>query len=461
MDIIIKKGLNVPIKGAPEGIVHEFHSSGQAGTPHPPLEFALNLWEFDDLRLRPLKKVGEKVAIGEPLCEDKACPGRMFASPAAGTVKDIRRGLKRRLMDIVIAPDDNETFFAYPPIDPKNASRKELLERLLLGGMFAKIRQRPFSFLATPEKIPRAIFVKAVESAPFAVPAELQVAGREREFQAGLTALAQLTAGTVHLVHHKHSQCPAFTQAQQVAIHTIEGPHPIGTHSLHIQQIDPITSAEEVVWTVSVHQVIAIGMLLIQGRYCHEKIVSIAGPGILSGQTGYFKLREGYPVAMLVSGRISKKPCRLISGNPLTGWSVKMEDFLGFSHETFCVIPENKERQLLHFFRLGFDKYSFSRAYASGHFASGKKMFDFTTHLHGEPRPFIDPTLYDKVMPLHIPTMHLVKAVLADDFELAEELGILEVDPEDFALPTFVCPSKMEMVEIMKQGIRTHAADLK
>jgi Na+-transporting NADH:ubiquinone oxidoreductase subunit A len=460
VDIKIKKGLNIPIKGTAQGNIQNFLPSGQATTQHKPREFSLNLWEFDDLRMKLRKKVGEKVEIGEPICEDKACPGRMFVAPAAGTIKDVRRGLKRRIMDIIIEPDAEETFIEHTPINPETASREEIIERLMTGGMFAKIRQRPFSILADPKISPRSIFVKAVESAPFVVPPELQVAGHEVEFQAGLNALSKLSDGCVHLVHHKDSECTAFTQAEHVTIHTIEGPHPIGTHSVHIQHIDPITSAEDVVWTVNVHHVISIGKLLIKGRYYHEKVVSIAGPGLLDDQSGYFKLREGYPMASLVAGRIPKKPSRLISGNPLTGFRVDMEDFLGFSHDTFCVIPESTEREFLHFFRLGLNKYSYSRAYASGHFDISNKKFDFTTSQHGEHRAFIDPTLYDKIMPLNIPTMQLVKAVMAEDFDLAEELGILEVDAEDFALPTFVCPSKMEMTEIMKQGIRAHAADM-
>lgn len=460
MDIKIKKGLDIPIKGNAEGRIQDFHPSGQATAKAKPQEFSLNLWEFDDLRMKLLKKVGEKVDIGEPICEDKACPGRMFVAPAAGTIKNVRRGLKRRIMDIIIEPDAEEKALEHPPLNPGTAEREQIIERFLKGGIFAKIRQRPFSILADPAKTPRNIFVKAVESVPFAVPPELQVKDHEAEFQAGLTALSKLTDGVVHLVHEKGSDCKAFTQAENVTVHTIEGPHPIGTYSVHIQHIDPITSPEDVVWVVNVHDVISMGHLLTKGRYYNQKVISVSGPGVLDGQTGYFRLREGYPIASLVAGRIPKKPSRLISGNPLTGFRVDMEDFLGFSHDIFCVVPESTERELLHFFRLGLNKYSYSRAYASGHFDINKTKFDFTTSQHGEHRAFIDPTLYDKIMPLNIPTMQLVKAVMAEDFDLAEELGILEVDAEDFALATFVCPSKMEMTEIMKQGIRTHAADL-
>lgn len=453
--------MNIPIKGQPSGEIQEFSPSGQSHEKTKPKEISLNLSCFDNLRLRLIKKVGEKVKIGDAICEDKDTPGRMFVSPAAGIIKDVRRGLKRRILDVIIELDpEREEYLDFQSLDPNTASAQQIKELLLQAGLFTKIKQRPFSTLANPNAAPRSIFVKAVESSPFAVPAELQVKGSEDDFQRGLDALKKLTAGPVHLVYAANSGCKAFTEAVNVEKHTVTGPHPAGTHSLHIHHIDPITSAEDVVWTVNAQDVVAIGKLLKTGHYPIERIISIAGPGIIEGQRGYFKVREGFPIAGLIVGRIPKGTLRFISGDPLMGSKVTIEDFLGFEHNALCVIPENTEREMLHFFRLGTDKYTFSKAYLSGHFDNTKRTYDFTTNQHGEHRAFIDPTLYEKVMPLNIPTMQLVKAVMAEDFELAEELGILEVDPEDFALATFVCPSKMEMTEIMKQGIRAYAIDM-
>ncbi|MEC7839218.1 MAG: Na(+)-translocating NADH-quinone reductase subunit A [Chlamydiota bacterium] len=460
MHIKIKKGLNIPIGGKPTGDIQELVPSGQTADISKPKEISLNLWPFEDLRLKLLKKVGQKVKIGEAICEDKGCPGRMFVAPAAGTIKDVRRGLKRRIMDIIIEVDENEEYLEYLPTNPEGATRHDIISKLMEGGLFTVIRQRPFSILANPQRLPRSIFVKAIESAPFVPPPELQIQGHEKEFQSGLNALAKLSEGSVHLIYHKDSICKAFTEAENVTKHTAEGPHPIATHSVFIEKIDPIRSPEDVIWTLNAHDVICIGKLLTKGRYYNERVISIAGPGIIEGQRGYYRVREGCPIASLVAGRIPKSPQRLVSGDPLMGTRVDMEEFLGFYHYTFCAIPENTERELLHFFRLGSKKFSFSRAYASGHMDSTKKVYDFTTSQHGEHRAFIDPTLYDEVMPLNIPTMQLVKSVMAEDYELADELGLLSVDAEDFALPTFVCPSKMEMTEIMKQGIRAHAAEM-
>lgn len=459
--INIKKGLDVPIKGHPADSINSLVPSGKISPLGEPQQIALDLKEFEDIKFRLLVKAGDVVKLGQPLAEDKATPGRMFVAPAAGVINEIRRGAKRSLQDIIIdVSRSGETYQEFSPLDPSIASRQEIIDRLMAGGMFTKIRSRPFNLLADPAKTPRSIFVKALESAPFVPPAEMQVMGYENEFQIGLNALAKLTDGAVHLVYAKETAFRPFIEAKNVQHHTAEGPHPRSTYSLHIQNIDPIRSSDVSVWTLNVHDVVGIGYLLSKGKYFIDRVISIAGPGILADRLGYFKAREGYPISPLIAGRIHKGLMRLISGDPLMGKKVAAEDFLGFSHYVFCVIPENVRREFLHFFGIGLNKYSFSKAYLSGHLDNSHREYNFTTNQHGEHRAFVDPTLYDQVVPLHIPTMQLVKAVLAEDFELAEEYGLLEVDGEDFALPTFVCPSKMEMVDIIKSGLKQYSREL-
>lgn len=459
VNIKISKGLDIPIQGAPEGLIKPLV---QAGLSHQivPQTIALDLKEFEDTKFRLLVKAGDAVKIGQPLAEDKEASGRMFVSPAAGTVKEIRRGLKRSLQDIVIAVAGHETFQEFSPLNPATATKEELINRLLEAGCFTTIRARPFNLLANPQKPPRSLFIKAIESAPFAPPAELQIAGLEKEFAEGLKALAKVADCPIHLVYRKGTSCRAFSEAAGVQKHTAEGPHPIANQSVHIQKIDPIRSFEDVVWTITAYDVAAIGYLLTRGQCLVEKTISIAGPGILPERTGYFKVRCGSPISSLISGRIPRGSVRLISGDPLMGKKVTAEDYLGYSDTVFTVIPENVEREFLHFMGLGHDKYSFSKGYLSGHLNNKKRKYFFTTNQHGEHRPFIDSTLYDQVMPLEVPTMLLVKAVMAEDFDLAETLGLLEVDSEDFALPTFVCPSKMEMTEIIKTGLKQYAKEV-
>jgi Na+-transporting NADH:ubiquinone oxidoreductase subunit A len=461
--IRITKGLDIPIEGVPQENSQRdpqpLIGSGEV-SPSKPTQIALDLSPFETTKFKLLAKIGEEIKIGQPIAEDKSCPGRYFCSPAGGILSAEIRGAKRVLLSLVIDTLFPEKKHSFTPLSLENASREQLVEALLQGGIFSKIRVRPFNRLADPQKVPEAIFVKGLESAPFVPPAELQVAGHAEAFERGLQALAKLTSGLVHLVYRQDSPSPIFTEAKHVQKHTVEGPHPIANASLHIQYIRPICSAEDVIWTLSAHDVLCIGYLLMEGRYYVDRIISIAGPGVLPEKRGYFRGREGLPVSQLISGRIPAEPSiRLISGDPLMGKRIAPEGFLGFYDFTFSAVPEGSDREFLHFFRLGADKYTFSKAYLSGH-RHTDKLYYFTTSQHGERRAFVDATLYDQVMPLPISTMLLVKAVMAEDYELAEQLGLLSVDSEDFALPTFVCPSKIEMTEIIKQGLRKYAYDM-
>lgn len=456
MEIKTKRGLNIPIKGEPTGKVQTLSANGKDISPKL---IALNLDPFEELRFKLHAKDGDVVKKGQPLAEDKLVEGRMFVAPAAGVIKEVRRGLKRRLIDIVIEVSDKEDELTHPQINPQSSSKEDLKKRLMEGGAFAHIRQRPFNLLADPHKEPRDIFIQAVNTSPFAVPSEFHIEGLENAFQAGIDTLAKLTSGKVHLVYPHNSSCKAFTDAKNCEKHTAEGPHPAGNPSVHIHNIAPIQKVEDIVWTLTARDVALVGALVTEGKYLTDRVISIAGPGIIPGQTGYFKVRDGMPIESLIAGRIGKEPTRFISGSVLTGSKVEAEDFLGFNDDGFCAIPESTARELLHFFRLGIDKYSASKAYLSGHL-SGDKKYNFTTSQHGETRGFIIASPYDNVMPMNIPTMLLVKAVMAEDFELAEELGFLEVASEDFALATFVCPSKIEMVDIMKNGANSYAQEV-
>ncbi len=448
--IKIKKGLDIPMDGQPKGPIRPLVSSGESRVKLPH-RIALNLEPFT-CRFHLLAKVGDKVRSGDPIAEDKNCPGRFFVAPISGLITEIVRGEKRVVQNVVIECDEKLGDKSFSPTDPSKTDRSQLTALLMEGGVFSKIRQRPFNILANPAHPPRSIFVKAIESAPCVPPAELQVEGHERDFQTGLNALVKLTDGPVHLVYREGSICKAFTEAQNVVLHTASGPHPISNPSLHIQEIDPIRKAEDVIWTLNAHDVVSIGHLLNQGKIYKERVIGIGGSGVLFDRVGFYRVFEGTPVEELISGRVDAGTMRFISGDPLNGHQVHASDYLRFNDFAFTVIPEMTRREFLHFFRLGGAKYSFSRAYLSGHLDSKNRTYSFTTSLHGEHRPFIDSTLYDKVQPLSISTMLLVKAVMAEDYDLAERLGILEVVPEDFSLPDFVDPSKVGMTEIIRNG---------
>lgn len=443
MDLKVKKGLDIPMLGKPEGKPRVLPLSQ---------EVALNCDAFPTTKFRILVAPGERVRIGQKLLEDKESPGRFFVAPAAGVVKELRRGLKRRLLRVVIERDQQETEEIFPKLSLE-ASRAEIASFLEVTGGMTYIRQRPFNRLADPKKIPRSIFVKALESAPLVPPAEMQVQGKEEEFWTGLHLLRKLTDGRVHLVYRKGVVCRAFTEAHGVEHHTVEGPHPAANASFHIQQIDPITSPADVVWTLSALSVVQIGSAVMHRKLYRDRIVALAGMGIAADYRGFWLTQSGVSLSLFDGMQEPGMPVRWISGDPLMGQAVELQDFLGFYDTSVIALPcrEEEHRDFLHFLRFIRDAYSFTRTYFRNPFK--RKEFSFSTHSHGELRPFIDNTLYDRVMPLSVSTMHLVKALLAEDDDQAIELGLLEVDAEDFALPAFVCPSKMEMVEILKQGL--------
>ena len=448
--IKIKKGLNIPFQNIENNEVQIIEKK-----PH---FISLNLNPFEDLKLKLVKKIGDPVKIGEPIAIDKSCPDRRFVSPAAGEIQDIIRGLKRRILDIPIEVYQEEDYINFEPLDPQSTSQDNVMLRLIEGGAFPHIRKRPLDRLATPHEFPKTIFIKAIESAPFIPPPGFQVKGYEDLFQAGLATLNQLCPNQVHLIHEKNCDIKDFTEAKNVNLHSAEGPHPIANPSLHIQQIKPITTMNDIIWILGVHDVIVIGSLMIKGHYHIDKVIAIAGSAIDKTSQQYVKARTGYPIQGLIDNLKLQEPMRLISGDPLTGITCEKESYLNFYHSTLYILLENQKREFLHFFRFGLNKFSASRTYLSG-ILKRKKSTSFTSNQYGEERSFIDGSIYEKVMPLNIPTMELVKAVLAEDFELAVKLGLLEVASEDFALPAFICPSKIEMPFIIKKGLREYAEE--
>jgi len=447
MHLKIKKGLDLPLSNPPKGEVQNLER---------PENIGLDLSSFSNLRLRLLVNENDSVKIGQPLVEDKVVDQRTFISPASGTIKEIIRGDKRSIKTIVIKLDDSESHFDTNPIDFKKASSSDIVQALHKNSLLAHVISRPFCRIPNPGKMPKSIFIKALESAPYLPDVKMQLKGYEKEFQAGLDVLSRITPEKVHLVH-KVEDNDFFSQMKNVNIHSAAGPHPIANPSLHIYMIDPITSPTDVVWSLSVNDVITIGMFFTSGKYHIDRIVSVAGSGCMAEKVGFFKTRMGVSLKTLLNNRLISQSSEIISGDPLTGEARDINGFLGFFHTCVSVIKKSETREPFHFFRLGMNKYSATKTYLSGFLKS--KKFDFTTNQHGEHRAFVDNSVYEKVMPMRIPTMQLMKAIIVEDFEAAIELGLLEVAPEDFALPSFVCPSKNEMIKIVKEGLKKYSEE--
>lgn len=447
-----RRGLNIPIDGAPK-----LFQPPSVSLP-PPKRCALDLSPFLEVKPRILVEEGEEIKRGDPLVVDKALPERLFVAPLSGKLLEIQRGEKRRLLSLILERGEEEREEpCWDPFHIDQSSREELLKAFSQRGLLPYLRMRPLNLLAHPQQTPDAIFVKGVESAPFLPPPEWQV-GKEREaFLEGLRALKKLTPGPLHLITDRES----FQWAKEKGIerHTVSGPHPIGNLSLHIAVLHPKPSLEKPIWTIDCEGVLAVGKALSQGRIHKERVICCAGSGIAEKDRGYLRVHGGHPIQELLAGRELVEEVRILSGDPLMGREGKRGDFLGWGATALTLLPNRAKARPLHFLRLGFDRYSALRAYWSGHWKSKKKRYELTTQMHGEERAFIEGRIYDSVMPLPIPTMPLLKAVMAEDWELAERLGLLEVAPEDFSLASFLDPSKIEMVEIMERGLLTYAKE--
>jgi len=419
----VKRGLDLAISGMPQGPIRSWFS---------PARIALDFKAFRGTRIKLLVKIGQDVLLGEPLAEDRDFPGRFFPSPTTGRVLSIAREEKRALRHICITRADREKPFPHQPPNWKTSSRQTLVDFLLKSGLFCHIRQRPFGMLANPEAMPKSIFVKAIETAPFTPKASLQMQGHEEAISLGLTILTRLTDGFVHVI--QNSNDAPLKEIDRVQLHTIAGPHPAGNASTHIHFIDPILHENHIIWTLNILDVMTIGYQFLQNRYFTDRIISIAGPGFSKTKRGFYRAQCGLSIEDLCQGN---PPFHLISGNPLTGWQVKPQDFLGFDHTVLSGFPENKKRRIFSFLWPWRQTTDISNS----------------TRIWGEKRAFVDGAPYDQVMPLDISTELLLKAVITKNDDLADELGLLEVASEDFALPAFVCPSKIEMIEIMQNAL--------
>lgn len=446
--LITKKGLSLPIEGDPVKYFKE---------PIVAKVSSLDLSFHPLLKARLLVDIGDVVKKGQAVVVDKACEGLQFTSPVHGKVLEIRRGHRRRVLSIVFERIGDEAIEVRDIPDVYSASRDQFLDFMKEKGAFSFLFRRPFGYLANPKEVPRSIFIKAIDSAPFAPKATEILKGSEELFQAGVEILRKLTSGSLYLLTCKE-EASLFEQMHSKAeIKTVQGPYPVSNPSVHIQWLDPIVSKDDVIWTIDIFGVMNLGKLFTDGCFLEEKLISIAGSQILQEKRGFYKVSIGAEVNELINDKLKEGLSTLISGDVFTGSIVNKRDFIRLHDHVLTAIEKEPQRKFLHFMRVKSKRFSATKTYLRGWF---QKKYCFSDSLHGELRPFIDGSLYENVIPFRIPVMHLVKAVLSRDFEMAERLGFLEIIPEDLALATFICPSKIELVEILREGQRLYYEEM-
>ncbi len=405
---------------------------------------------FTGITPRLLVREGEEVQSGTPLFSDKTNEAIKFCSPVSGEVLEIVRGEKRRILEIRILADKNTEYLAFPKANPHDLSREQIIEALLNAGAWPFIRQRPFGIIANPADKPKSIFIPAHDTNPLAPDNNFILESTGADFQTGLNVLQKLTDGKVHLnVSPDQDGATSFVQAKGVAINKFSGPHPAGNVGVQIHHIDPLNKGE-VVWYLYPQDVLILGRLFNHGTFDATRTIALTGSQVKEPK--YYKTVVGASIkSLLADGGLKEEENRIISGNVLTGRQILSDGYLDFYDSQITVIPEGRDPEFLGWLRPGFEKLSMSRTFFS--WLSPNKKRDLNTNMHGEERPFVVTGEYEKVFPMDIYPVQLLKSILIEDIELMENLGIYEVVEEDFALCEFVCTSKIESQDIIRRGI--------
>ena len=438
-DIRIKKGLNIKLKGRAEENLSSVSRSKI---------FAIDPIDFHGVLPKMAVKVGDKVNVGETVFFAKEDERIKFTSPVSGEIKEIVRGAKRKILAIKIIADKSDVFKNFGVKALKNLSAEQVKELLLESGCWTYIKQRPYDVIANPDDSPKSIFISAYATAPLAASLQYTLAGKEKEFQAGIDTISKLTEGKVHLSVDGNSTS-FFNDTKGVIIHKIKGNHPAGNVGVQISKIDPVNSGDRV-WVINPQDVAAIGSLILTGKYDASRIVALAGSQVEHPQ--YYKVIQGSQASDVVEGNLKAGKSRIITGNPLTGRAIGENDSIGFYDDVISVLPEGDHYSFFGWMPfIGNNKFSMSRTFFS--FLTPNKEYDLDTNLNGEERAFVITGEMEKVMPIDIYPMQLLKATMIGDIEKMENLGIYEVAPEDFALVDFVSTSKIEAQDIIRQGL--------
>ncbi len=442
MNITIKRGLDLPIAGAPEQVISE----------GPPVRMVSVLGR-DYVGLKPTMDVqeGDVVELGQPLFRDKHNPGLVVVSPGAGTVREIRRGPRRILqaVRIELEGDRHRSFPAHEPGELADLARETVEETLVASGLWVSFRTRPYSKVPVPGEMPAGIFVTAMDSNPLAADPAVVIADAGEDFAHGVTVLTRLTDGPVHVCRRQGSTVTA-PDLPQVNIADFDGPHPAGLPGTHIHFLQPV-HAGRTVWYLNYQDVIAIGRLFTRGRLVPERVIAFAGPSVRSPRL--LRTRMGASVAPILEGQVEKGEVRVISGSVFAGYrAAGWAAYLGRYHLQLAVLPEGRHREFLGWIMPGSKKFSVTNAFLSS-ISRGRQLFGLNTSQNGSPRAMVPIGSYERVMPLDILPTQLLRAIVVKDTDAAQKLGCLELDEEDLALCTFVCPGKYDYGPMLRQNL--------
>jgi Na+-transporting NADH:ubiquinone oxidoreductase subunit A len=435
----IKRGMDIPIQGVPQQVIED-----------APAARAVALVGFDYIEMKPTMAVreGDRVKLGQLLFTDKKTPGVRYTAPGCGVVSAINRGARRVLQSVVIDldGDDAETFGTCTADALPDAA--VIREQLLLSGQWTALRTRPFSKVPAPDAEAAAIFVTAMDTHPLAADPAVTIAEQPEAFSLGQDLLARLTSGKLYLCTAGGAQVPKG-KASNIELEQFEGPHPAGLAGTHIHFLEGASEGKSV-WTVGYQDVIAIGRLFLDGRLYTPRVISLGGPQVEKPRL--LRTRLGADLEALCAGQLRNGENRIISGSVLGGRAVRgATAYLGRYHNQVSVLLEGRHREFFGWLSPGFKKHSNLGIYFTSFF--GTKPLPMTTTTNGSERAMVPVGSYEKVMPLDILPTHLLRALIVGDTETAQALGCLELEEEDLALCSYVCPGKYEYGPILRDNL--------
>ena len=434
--LVLKKGLDIPVKGAAAQKVVKTVKPGVV---------AVKPTDFKGFLPRLLVKEGDRVLAGSPVLADKQKPQILVTSPVSGTVKSVVRGDKRKLLAVLVDADASQEYVDFGTKVPADAD--QVKELLLKTGLWGALIQRPYGVQADPALRPKAIFISSFSTAPLAADTEFTLGDRFADIQAGVNALAKLTDGGVHFSVNKAVwNSSPFHKVENAIVHSVSGKHPAGNVGVQISHIAPIQKGETV-WTMPVLFVAALGHVINTGKLDLTRKVAVTGP--VAADPAYVVALPGTPVKEITD---VPADARVIGGDVLTGENLGADGSLGFFQDQLTLLHEGTEREWFGWAKPFRPKvHSSSWCYFS--WLTPKKKYDMDTNLHGGPRAFVETKCFEDVTPMDIFPIYLIKACLAGDIEKMEKFGIYEVLPEDLALCDYVDPSKNDIQAMIQQGI--------
>ncbi len=435
----IRKGLNIPLKGEA--------SQADIGLAKDDI-IAIKPDDFIGFVPKMYVKSGDKVKVGTPVCYNKLNEKIQICSPVSGEVLEIFRGEKRKILEIQIRNDFKFVAEQFSFSTSDILSKNQILELLASSGLFSFIRQRPYDIIPNIDSVPRDIYISCFDSSPLAPDYNFILKDKENYFQKGIDIFSTLSEGKVHLGINAAAENQLFDNITNVEKHYFKGPHPAGNVGVQIHHTHPINKGE-IIWYLNPQDVAMIGKFFAEGIYDTSRIIAVTGPSVQNPK--YISTIIGAKITNILSENSVQPNTRFISGNALTGTTVELKGFLGYYHHQLTMIPEGNYFEFAGWAAPGLKKFSNSGLFVSK--LLPKIDFKLDTNYHGGLRAFVMSGEYEKVFPFDIYPVYLLKAILTDNIDKMEELGIYEVSTEDFALCDFVCTSKIEAQQIVSQGL--------